>query len=250
MNIDSGFLTLGSWRKVPIRAHWSVPLIVLFLGGLAWVPVQWAVTFAMILLHEMGHAWWVLRFKQRMVSIDLYGVGGLCRWKGQVSPIKRALISWGGVLVQLIILAITLLIVAIFGSPTGETTSQIVYACTWTNLHLIILNLLPIRPLDGAGAWPLFPLLFRRWKRGRRKKDRAKPHAAFTVITGERPEREATPTQTPAQENIRSIQENIRSMQALDRADRAQPTDEAKTLAAQMFERAKEESQRTKDETQ
>jgi hypothetical protein len=37
---------------------------------------------------------------------------------------------------------------------------------TTTNLWIIGFNLLPIEPLDGARAWPLFPLLWRRLRRG------------------------------------------------------------------------------------
>ncbi|HVV86735.1 MAG TPA: hypothetical protein VHE35_26940 [Kofleriaceae bacterium] len=51
---------------------------------------------------------------------------------------------------------------------------QLVGALTVGNVWLMAINLLPIPPLDGAEAWPLFPLLWRHVRDGRRRRRRAR----------------------------------------------------------------------------
>ena len=38
---------------------------------------------------------------------------------------------------------------------------------TGTNFLIILINLIPVPPLDGAQAWQLIPLLYRRWRKRR-----------------------------------------------------------------------------------
>ena len=39
----------------------------------------------------------------QIVSIDVHGLGGVCRWYGVPSPRWRAIIAWGGVLAQAVV---------------------------------------------------------------------------------------------------------------------------------------------------
>jgi stage IV sporulation protein FB len=150
---QSGFLELGRIRGAPVRLHWSVLLGVLFFTGFRFSPAAWLGFVALVLIHELGHAAVVLRYGLRVVGIELHGFGGECRWDGQATPWERAVIAWGGVLAQAVLLAVTFGVVLVTGGPTTHFGTELVAVFTQTNVWLALVNLLPIPPLDGANAW-------------------------------------------------------------------------------------------------
>jgi Zn-dependent protease len=164
---DQGYLTLARWRGTPIRAHWSMPLGALVFGGFSFAPAFWVAFFVLVLVHELGHAVLARRYGARVLSVDVTGFGGLCRWSGVVSDYERAKIAWGGVLAQAVLLVAALAVLATLGRPTSVIGAQLVSAFVTTNLLIMGLNLLPLRPLDGKEAWLLASDLLARW-RGRR----------------------------------------------------------------------------------
>lgn len=152
-NLENGYLRLGRVKGVPVRVHWTTPIGALIFGGFS--PVFWFAFFVLVLLHEAGHAVLVRRYGHRVTAIDVTGFGGLCRWQGAATRDERAVIAWGGVAAQAVLLVITLGLVLAFGYPTFGPLRTLASAFISTNLFLIALNLLPFRPLDGAEAWPL-----------------------------------------------------------------------------------------------
>jgi Zn-dependent protease len=152
---DRGFLTLATIRGMPIRVHWTMPVGALIFGGFSFAPAFWLGFFVLVLMHELGHAYFVRRYRHHVVSIEVTGFGGLCRWSGHATPFERAAIAWGGVVAQALLLVVTLALVLVLGSPTTRWAAELVHVFTTTNLLLIGLNLIPVRPLDGAEAWPL-----------------------------------------------------------------------------------------------
>lgn len=169
--LERGYLTLVSIRGVPVRAHWTVPLGAFLLSGGRLAPGLWLGVFLVIALHEAGHALMVHRFRLVNLGVDLTGFGGRCRWAGHPSAVERAAIAWGGVLAQFALLVPALLVAFLAPPFENAFAAQLLHAFTRTNAVLIVLNLLPIPPLDGAEAWPLFKHLARdrarraRWKR-------------------------------------------------------------------------------------
>jgi Zn-dependent protease len=162
--LKSGYLPLGTWWGIPVRVHWTAALMALYFTRFRFMPAAWLAMLLMIIFHELGHAFWVRRFHYRVVSIELNMVGGLCHWEGVPRRIERAVVAWGGVMAQGLLLCATLLVVAIHGPFRNEWASQVVLTWTDTNLWMILLNLIPIPPLDGASAWPFFGLLRSRAK--------------------------------------------------------------------------------------
>ena len=159
-----GYLRAGNWRGAPILLHWSIVIGALFFGGFRFAPAFWTGFVGLVLFHELGHAFFVRRYGQRVLSVEVNGIGGLCTWSGKVSPIRRSIISWGGVLAQWLVYSAAQLFVQIQGEPSSAGGQEILYLATTTNLWLILINLIPVRPLDGKEAWQLFPLLYRRWR--------------------------------------------------------------------------------------
>lgn len=153
MTFRDGYLELGRVRGTLFRVHWTTPLGALFFGGLS--PVFWAAFFFLVLLHEVGHALLVRRYGHRVLAIDVTGFGGMCRWHGSATPRERSIIAWGGVAAQAALLAVTLGLVVAFGQPSYGPLRTLAAVFIRTNALLIVLNLLPVPPLDGAQAWPL-----------------------------------------------------------------------------------------------
>jgi stage IV sporulation protein FB len=170
-----GYLLLGRVQRIPIRLHWTAPLGAILFGRFRFVPAFWGAFLALVLIHELGHAAMVRMARARVTMIDLDGAGGLCHWRGSVSPMREALIAWGGIFGQLVALAVTYALVFAFGRPENEYVAQIVDVFTRANLWLAAFNLIPVRHLDGAKAWKIVPLLYRaakaRMARGAKRRD-------------------------------------------------------------------------------
>jgi Zn-dependent protease len=77
----------------------------------------------------------------------------------------RAVIAWGGPFAQLVLLVGAMAWVAAFGFPRDATAWAVVSALLGSNLWLLLVNLIPIAPLDGAEAWWLPVLLGRSLRR-------------------------------------------------------------------------------------
>lgn len=159
--LERGYWSAFRVRGAPIRLHWTIPLGALVFSGFRFVPAFWAAFFLLILIHELGHATLVRAFGHRVMSIDILGFGGFCRWSGVATKSERGAIAWGGVLAQAVALVITFAVLMIHGRPTTIYGSQVAEVFITTNLWLIALNLIPVPPLDGAEAWSFVRDLFR-----------------------------------------------------------------------------------------
>ncbi len=165
---ETGFLQIARIRGAPVRLHWSVALGAVFFTGLHFEPAAWFAFLALVLIHELGHAAVVFSCRLGVAGIDVLAFGGVCRWSGESTPLQRAVIAWGGVLAQLALCAVTWGVVVATGPPTSRFGAEVASVFTETNLWMVMLNLLPIPPLDGGTAWTIFGA----WKGRRRGSDR------------------------------------------------------------------------------
>lgn len=191
--LESGYLKLFSVRGIPVRAHWTLPLGALMLGGMRLSPGFWLGFVLIILLHELGHAYLVRRLNHHVVAVDITGFGGACRWqpRGYASQLEHSIISWGGVLAQGLLLLGTVIALAVVGSPSSVFTAELVHAFTTTNIIIIVINLLPFPPLDGYQAWKIFGQLKQASQleaRGKRKAPSGKLEDAARAWRAPRPE--------------------------------------------------------------
>jgi stage IV sporulation protein FB len=174
----SGYLNLGRVAGARVRAHWTLPVgALIFSGGR--ISLGYFVGFVLlVLVHEIGHAVVVRKRGYRAISLELHGMGGLCRWQGDPTRLDVAWIAWGGVWAQALLLFATLAGTLAFGMPSEHFFVEMLSAFMWTNLWMIGINLVPIPPLDGAEAWKLFPLLRRRAQARAAERRLAQRHAA------------------------------------------------------------------------
>jgi len=153
---EQGTLRVFRFRGAPVLLHWSLVLGLLAFGGIRFVPGFWIGFTVMILLHELGHAYLVKRLDHNVQAVVVHGFGGFCRWDGYATRLEHSVIAWGGVLAQGLLLLGTLAWVEVMGPATTPFGFYLQDAWIRSNLWIIGLNLLPIRPLDGAEAWQIF----------------------------------------------------------------------------------------------
>ena len=179
---EKDYFTLGRLYGIPIKLHWSLPLGALFFSGFRFVPGFWLGFFGLILIHECGHAFLSRIRGLRVLEIQIHGFGGLCRHE-RGTPYDTAIIAWGGVLAQFLVLylpAVALIHAGIW--PAAAFGAELAEALTRTNLILIAFNLIPVGPFDGRAAWQL-P---RMWRLRRELKKEKKPEnkAGLRVVQG------------------------------------------------------------------
>jgi Zn-dependent protease len=166
----------------PLYLHWSV-----FLGiGICVLngtkQPLYALTcvcsyLAILLVHESGHALVTKYLGYRVYEIRLSIIHGLCVHSGDMwSEWHEVAIAWGGVLAQVIVAIAVLLLSLIPGIDRFVVLGPIFAFLGPISLLIALYNLTPVRPLDGAKAWRIVPLLFEKWRSRRsRKKQKRSP---------------------------------------------------------------------------
>jgi Zn-dependent protease len=133
-------------RAGPLRLHWSLLLGAALFCALQPRPLLLLGYAAVLLAHVLGHALAVARTPLRLEGVLLHALGGELLGTGEVSPLRRSLIAFGGVAAQLVLLALALLV---------ALPPDLHDAFTRRNGVMLLLNLVPVKPLDGALAWKL-----------------------------------------------------------------------------------------------
>jgi Zn-dependent protease len=154
--LKAGYFRVGRLAGVDLRLHWSVPVAALVFGSLRFEPVLWLAFLVVLLVHELGHALMIRCLGFPITGVDMTGFGGHCRFRGGADALEHALIAWGGIVAQCLLLLGSWLGVFAFGHPTSHAGLLVEHAFVEVNLWIVALNLLPFTPLDGARAWRLF----------------------------------------------------------------------------------------------
>jgi membrane-associated protease RseP (regulator of RpoE activity) len=177
----SGYVTLRFLRILgaPVHMHWSAFVLVLVLLATS-IKEPLSALFviccylSIILLHESGHAYVAWRLGCRPINIYLGFFHGLCEHEAPFSQKHECFIVWGGVLAQFVI-AVPLIIV---GATTSLAESfffgPIIGYLGYVSGFVALVNLAPMRGLDGGTAWQLFPILLNE-HRYRATSKRARP---------------------------------------------------------------------------
>ncbi|MGW3046010.1 site-2 protease family protein [Kitasatospora sp. NPDC001159] len=165
-----GSAPLGRIFGIPLRVHWSAPVLVLFLGvGLAgrtlpaWVPGRSAAVYGLagvvgallltlsLLLHETAHAVTARRAGIRVDDMTVFALGGVTRMGRAPSPGLQFTVAGIGPLTSLVLGGLSL--AAGLGAQHllhWTMPAAVLLWTGWTNLLLGVFNLLPAAPLDGG----------------------------------------------------------------------------------------------------
>jgi Zn-dependent protease len=158
-NMSRLSLSLGSFRGVPIKLHWSVVVLGLLFGsglissyGVVVGAVVLIAFLASIIAHEIGHVVAAARFGVRAESIELWALGGSTKLNREAkSPRAEGWIAAAGPLVSLAIgVVATGSAVALYAADAGRTAVAAVGWVGVVNVVLALFNMVPATPLDGG----------------------------------------------------------------------------------------------------
>ena len=157
-------LRIGSIKGVPIRIHWTFPLLVVLVvlptsgrttarslaEGLIWI----ATLFVCIVVHELSHSFVARRRHFSVRDIVLLPIGGVSEISGLPgAPADELAIAIAGPLAS-VALALALALVAYASGavmwPPTIFAGAIVSRLMWANLLLAGFNLVPTIPMDGG----------------------------------------------------------------------------------------------------
>lgn len=168
-----GSLTLGRIRGIPIRAHFTLLVILPYLAflmaarfsevarvagvegeamtlpPLAWGLLLAVALFGCVLAHELGHSLVALAYGGHVAAITLMLLGGVSELRGlPPRPRVEGLVAAAGPLVSLLLGGVALGLNAIVPGPADLRFG--LYYLGQINIVLAIFNLLPAFPMDGG----------------------------------------------------------------------------------------------------
>ncbi|MDJ1006728.1 MAG: site-2 protease family protein [Paracoccaceae bacterium] len=151
----------GPWG-VPVQIGSSLVLLALIFISVTGSPQEVyydAIFFGLIVgsifLHELGHAWGCLIQGVPVRRVMIYGGGGFCEHARSTSPREDELIVAMGPIVNAVLWAVSSLLLPF--APDGDIT-WILGSLAWINGVLLVLNLVPVMPLDGGKLFHLLLL--------------------------------------------------------------------------------------------
>lgn len=114
-------------------------LLISFLCGYIKITL---IILLIVIFHELGHMFFIWRFKYKIIEVTIYPFGGITRVEKDINtPLKvEFLIALGGVLFQCFIYILLFF-------PLREYMKEIILKY---NTSILLFNLLPIIPLDGS----------------------------------------------------------------------------------------------------
>jgi Zn-dependent protease/CBS domain-containing protein len=165
-----GSVRIGRILGVPLRVHWTVPLLVVLFGYSlgsqtlpTWIPAQSNAVYTVaglvgallllgsLLAHEAAHAITARRKGIAVQDITLWALGGMTEMGRPRAPGVALLVAVSGPLTSLVVGA------AVFGAGLGldaisgwAVPAAVLVWLGLVNFLLGVFNLLPAAPLDGG----------------------------------------------------------------------------------------------------
>jgi Zn-dependent protease/CBS domain-containing protein len=149
---------------IDVRIHATFFLLLGFVAyfaghraGASWglnAVLIWLLVFLCVLLHELGHALAAKAYGIPTVDITLYPIGGVARMERMPEkPAQELVVAIAGPLVNVVIIIVLGVVLFATGGldlnaiVTDPNLLQILF---WTNIVMVVFNLIPAFPLDGG----------------------------------------------------------------------------------------------------
>jgi Zn-dependent protease len=150
----------ASFFGIPVRIHFTFPLILLIFGLEAGVSDGWAeglrtvalvlAVFVCVVLHELGHSLQARRYGIVVRDIILLPIGGVARAeKIPDNPKQEIIVAICGPLVNFALVAIFSIVLLIRGGSL-DFENDFILNLLAINLALGTFNLIPAFPMDGG----------------------------------------------------------------------------------------------------
>ncbi|HEX6907980.1 MAG TPA: site-2 protease family protein, partial [Terriglobales bacterium] len=161
-SIRKGSVHLFRFAGIDVFLHWSWFLVALFeinarsgrYSSVVWNAIEYLALFAIVLLHEYGHALACRQVGGRSDHIVLWPLGGVAYVDPPPRPGATLWSIAAGPLVNVVLLVVVEM-VGVAGRSAGlwaamPNVHALLRALWYINFGLLIFNLLPIYPLDGG----------------------------------------------------------------------------------------------------
>lgn len=153
-------LYVGSYFGIPVRIHFTFPLILVAFGMEAWLRGSWQdavnavllilAVFVCVVLHELGHSLQVRRYGIRVRDIILLPIGGMARAeKIPDKPWQEIVVAISGPIVNFVLAAFFLVLILWRNEPI-DVQANFLTNLFAINLVLGSFNLIPAFPMDGG----------------------------------------------------------------------------------------------------
>jgi len=166
-----GTWPLFTFRGIRVFLHWSWVLVAIYQvnnarGGyphIGWDIAQYLTLFAIVLLHEFGHAFAARQVGGRAERILLWPFGGIAFVE---TPPRPGAYLWGiaaGPLVNVALVPILYFLASGYCDPLDprsiyifldgswiEPLGKFLYSIFFLNTLMLVFNLLPVFPMDGG----------------------------------------------------------------------------------------------------
>lgn len=161
-----------TFKGIPVRFHWSCLLIIFMVfspsSSFLIIMLSLLSRIFLILLHEFGHAFFILKAKREVLAVEVHCLGGFCEHQGGGSVKEQFLIASGGIIFQLMLLLLTAALLSIPGMlnvPLPAIVSDFLgMNFIYINFIFILINLIPMGGLDGRKILSLGRILFKNRK--------------------------------------------------------------------------------------
>jgi Zn-dependent protease len=179
---------LMKWRGVPVVLSWTVLLALPWFyyrqRTLHGMVMAFVAFFFLLLIHELGHAAVAKWRRVPVLGIHVYIMHGLCRYEAPEKKSDEIWISWGGVAAQGVLLLLAFAasyLLERYAFTYFVAASPALHIFTVTNVFLILVNLVPLQPLDGAKAWLALPMIWKDFQKNRKLKRESRQIAADII---------------------------------------------------------------------
>jgi Zn-dependent protease/CBS domain-containing protein len=162
----------GSWgigrlSGISVRIHWTFLILPLLIGWSTWstagpaaagIAVLFVLAiFGCVVLHELGHALAARRYGIGTEDITLLPIGGVARLQRMPrQPVQELVIALAGPAVNVVIAGTIVAAMWIQGVELFQIfglemlRESFMTRLMWTNVVLVLFNLLPAFPMDGG----------------------------------------------------------------------------------------------------
>jgi len=155
-----GTIRLFQISGIHVFLHWSWFLVAVFeiqqkgrYSSLSWNILEYVALFAIVTMHEFGHALACRQVGGRADKIILWPLGGAAYVDPPPRPGANLWSIAAGPLVNLALMPVLALAWVALRRTSGSSPSdltELVMWLNWINIVLFLFNVLPIYPLDGG----------------------------------------------------------------------------------------------------